>query len=85
MDANPLKVKAASLHWEFMFARPLYETPDMIEQHTLLNRVGEMVDAGLIKTTLSQNIGTINAANLKKAHEMIETGRSRGKLSLTGF
>jgi hypothetical protein len=35
-----------------------------------------MLDAGLIKTSLSQKIATINAANLKKAHGVIETGRS---------
>jgi zinc-binding alcohol dehydrogenase family protein len=85
LDAKPLKRKAASLHWEFMFARSLFGTRDMLAQHQLLNEVSELVDAGLIRTTASEIVGSINAANLKKAHALIESGRSRGKLVLEGF
>jgi NADPH2:quinone reductase len=85
IDAKPLKRKAASLHWEFMFARPVFETHDILAQHLLLNEVSELVDAGLIRTTASDVLGTINAANLKKAHALIESGRARGKLVLEGF
>ena len=85
LDATPLKRKAASLHWEFMFARSLFETRDMIAQHRLLNEVSELVDAGVIRTTFADSLGTINAANLKKAHALIESGRSRGKMVLAGF
>jgi NADPH2:quinone reductase len=68
-----------------MFTRPLFGTPDTIEQHKLLNTIAELVDAGKIKTTLSATVGTINAANLKQAHAMIESGRTKGKLVLSGF
>jgi NADPH:quinone reductase len=85
LDAKLLKGKCASLHWEYMFARSLFGTRDMIEQHHLLNRVAELVDSGVIRTTLSHSAGTINAANLKSAHELIESGRSRGKIVLEGF
>lgn len=85
LDIVPFKRKAASIHWELMFTRPLFGTPDMIEQHKLLNKVAELVDAGEIRTTLSETLGTINAANLKKAHVMIESGRTKGKLVLEGF
>jgi len=85
LDVTPLKTKAASLHWEFMFARSLFGTPDMIKQHELLNRVADLVDAGVLRTTVADNLGTINAANLKKAHALIESGRARGKLVLEGF
>ena len=85
LDANPLKRKAASLHWEFMFARSLYGTPDMIAQHDLLNEVSALVDAGVIRTTLVNAFGLINADNLKKAHALVESGRSRGKVVLEGF
>jgi NADPH:quinone reductase len=85
LDATPLKRKAASLHWEFMFARSLFETQDMIAQHRLLNEVSELVDMGMIRTTFADSLGTINAANLKKAHALIESGRSRGKIVLAGF
>jgi zinc-binding alcohol dehydrogenase family protein len=85
LDALPLKQKAASLHWEFMFARSLFNTPDILEQHNLLNQVAELVDTGVIHTTADNDFGTINAANLKRAHALIESGRSRGKIVLAGF
>lgn len=85
LDATLLKRKSASLHWEFMFARPVFHTADMLAQHLLLDEVAALVDAGVIRTTLAENLGPINAANLKKAHAMIESRRTRGKLTLTGF
>ncbi|AEU35204.1 zinc-binding alcohol dehydrogenase family protein [Granulicella mallensis] len=85
LDAKPLKRKAASLHWEFMFARSLFGTPDMIAQHQLLDKVADLVDSGIIRTTIADTLGTINAANLKKAHTLLESGRARGKLVLEGF
>ncbi|MCB2402019.1 zinc-binding alcohol dehydrogenase family protein [Rhizobium ruizarguesonis] len=85
LDIVPFKRKAVSVHWELMFTRPLYGTPDMIEQHRLLNRVSELVDAGKIRTTLSEIVGPINAANLKTAHAMVESGRMKGKAVLAGF
>jgi NADPH:quinone reductase len=85
MDIRPFKRKALSIHWEMMFARPVFQTGDMIEQHKLLSHVAELVDAGRIKTTLSQVLGPIDAETLKTAHAMIESGRTRGKLVLSGF
>ncbi|MGN7752344.1 zinc-binding alcohol dehydrogenase family protein [Sinorhizobium sp. 22678] len=85
LDVMPFKRKSVSIHWEMMFARPLFGTPDMIEQHNLLNRVAELVDGGKIRTTLTETLGPIDAATLRKAHQMIETGRTRGKLVLAGF
>ncbi|AXA42060.1 zinc-binding alcohol dehydrogenase family protein [Rhizobium leguminosarum] len=85
LDIVPFKRKAVSIHWELMFTRPLYGTPDMIEQHKLLNRVSELVDGGKIRTTLSEIVGPINAANLKTAHAMVESGRMKGKAVLAGF
>lgn len=84
LDIVPFKRKSVSVHWELMFTRPLYGTPDMIEQHKLLNRVSELVDAGKIRTTLSEIVGPINAANLKTAHAMVESGRMKGKAVLAG-
>lgn len=85
LDALPLKRKAASLHWEFMFARPVFQTPDMIEQHHLLDAVSGMIDAGSLRTTLGEHFGTINAANLKRAHALLESGKAKGKIVLEGF
>lgn len=85
LDIVPFKRKAISIHWELMFTRPLYGTPDMIEQHKLLNKISELVDAGKIRTTLTETVGPINAANLKRAHAMVESGRMKGKAVLAGF
>jgi NADPH:quinone reductase len=85
LDVVAFKRKAVSIHWEMMFARSLFQTADMIKQHELLTEVAELVDAGKIRTTLTETIGTINAANLKKAHAMIESGKTKGKVVLSGF
>jgi len=84
-DFAKLKGKSASLHWESMFVRSTFQTPDMEEQHRLLSEVARMVDAGTIRTTVQENLGAINAANLRRAHAMVESGRTRGKIVLEGF
>jgi zinc-binding alcohol dehydrogenase family protein len=85
LDISLLKRKSLSLHWEFMYTRSLFETPDMIEQHKLLNRVAELIDAGTLKTTLGEHFGVINAVNLRRAHELLESGKAKGKIVLEGF
>lgn len=85
LNAMPLKSKSISLHWELMFTRSMFETPDMIEQHRLLERVSQLIDQKVLKTTLAENFGAINAANLRRAHALIETNRSVGKIVLAGF
>ncbi|MDH1729798.1 zinc-binding alcohol dehydrogenase family protein [Pseudomonas chengduensis] len=85
LDVMQLKRKSLSLHWELMFTRSLYQTEDMIEQHRLLERVSDLVDAGVIKTTLGEHFGTINAANLRRAHALLESGKAKGKIVLEGF
>lgn len=85
MPMAGMKTKAASLHWEFMFARAMHQTPDVIEQHRLLNHVADEIDAGHIRTTLAEVLSPINAANLRKAHGMIEAGTAKGKIVLEGF
>ena len=85
LDITKLKRKSLSLHWEFMYTRSLFETPDMIEQHNLLNRVAELIDAGTLRTTVGEHFGTINAANLRRAHALLESGKAKGKIVLEGF
>ena len=84
-DVMALKRKSASLHWEFMFARSLFQTPDMIEQHRLLQQVSRLVDEGVLRTTVGEHFGTIDAANLKRAHALLESGRAKGKIVLEGW
>ncbi|MGA8137238.1 MAG: zinc-binding alcohol dehydrogenase family protein [Pseudomonas gingeri] len=85
LDISKLKRKSLSLHWEFMYTRSMFETDDMIEQHNLLNRVAELVDAGVLKTTVGEHFGLINAANLRRAHGFLESGKAKGKIVLEGF
>ena len=79
------KSKSVSVHWESMFTRSSFQTPDMIGQHALLNDVADLIDKGVLRTTLDQAFGTINAANLKRAHALLESGKSRGKIVLEGW
>ena len=85
LDISLLKRKSLSLHWEFMYTRSLFQTPDMIAQHQLLNRVADGIDSGVLKTTLGEHYGTINAENLRRAHGFIESGKAKGKVVLEGF
>lgn len=85
LDVVKLKRKSLSLHWEFMYTRSLFQTADMLEQHRLLDRVAELIDAGTLKTTLGEHFGAINASNLRRAHALLESGTARGKIVLEGF
>ncbi|UDF05683.1 zinc-binding alcohol dehydrogenase family protein [Asticcacaulis sp. AND118] len=84
-DIVPFKRKSVTLSWEFMFTRAAFQTPDMIEQHRLLNAVAAMVDRGELITTLTQDAGPVTAANLIRVHEQVETGSGIGKTVLSGF
>jgi zinc-binding alcohol dehydrogenase family protein len=85
LDALPFKRKSVSLHWEFMFTRPVFGTADIEAQHALLTEVAKLVDAGRIRSTQTESFGPINAANLKRAHALLESGTARGKVVLEGF
>ena len=85
IDVRKFKTKSASLHWESMFTRSLFQTADMIEQHRILEQLSKLVDDGLIHTTLAASEGRINADNLRKAHAGIESHKSIGKIVLEGF
>jgi zinc-binding alcohol dehydrogenase family protein len=83
MDA--VRTKSATVCWELMFTRPRFKTPDMIEQHRLLNQVADWLDAGKLRCTLKETLSPINGANLRKAHERLESGTMIGKLVLRGW
>lgn len=85
LDVNPFKRKSVSVHWEFMFTRAMFETVDIGAQGELLTEIARLVDAGMLRTTLAEDFGPINAANLRRAHALIESGRAKGKIVLEGF
>lgn len=85
LEQSEMKLKAATFSWELMFTRAMYQTPDMIEQHHLLNRVAAWIDAGRIQGTANSVISPINAANLRDAHAQLETGKAIGKIVMEGW
>ena len=85
LDVMALKRKALSLHWELMFTRSLFDTRDIAEQGRLLARVAGLVDEGRLRSTVSEHLSPINAAQLRRAHALVESGRMRGKVVLSGF
>lgn len=80
LDLMPLKQKSISWHWEFMFTRSLLETPDMVEQQRLLARTADLVDRGIIRTTMTTSIPDFSAEGIRQAHREIESGRTIGKV-----
>ena len=85
LSQSLLKTKAAGLIWEFMFTRSMFKTPDMIEQHRLLSYVANEIDAGRLRSTVSEILTPINAQNLRKVHTLIESGKAQGKIVLRQF
>lgn len=84
-DIVSLKTKVISAHWEFMFARSMFQTADMQAQHTLLNEVARLVDEGRIKSTVTDRRSPINAATLRDVHALIESETARGKIVIEGW
>lgn len=84
-DIMPFKSKAISVHWEFLFTRPMFETADMQRQGDILNEVAGWIQAGKVRSTVAESFGTTNAGNLIKAHALLESGSSKGKIVLEGF
>lgn len=82
LDLYALKDKAISWHWEFMFARPRHGY-DLITQHHILSTVAELIDSGRIRGTASQTLTPRNAAQIRAAHRLIESGRTVGKIVVT--
>jgi len=85
LNIAAFKPKSVSTHWEFMYTRSLFQTADMAAQSDILNEVAALIDAGKIRSTATETLGTINAANLLRAHGILETNKARGKLVLEGF
>lgn len=84
-DVTLLKHKSVSLHWEFMFTRSLFKTPDMAKQHKLLTEVASLVDGGALRSTLNETLCPISAANLRLAHEKVESNHMTGKIVVAGW
>ena len=85
LDVMPFKLKCISTHWELMFTRSIFGTEDMARQGEILTEVSGLIDAGHVRSTVADTMGAISASNLRRAHELLESGTSRGKIVLEGF
>ena len=81
-DIVALRQKSVTVAWEGVFTRSIYGTPDMIEQHHALSEIARLVDEGVLKGTMTRDLGPMSAATLKQAHALVETGASVGKVVL---
>ncbi|CAK4636486.1 unnamed protein product [Aphanomyces euteiches] len=77
--------KSVTFVWETLATRHMLDTDDLIVHHHVLTEVRDLVDAKRLRSIVGENLGVINAANLKKAHAALEGRRVVGKLVLTGF
>ncbi|WP_320778976.1 zinc-binding alcohol dehydrogenase family protein [Streptomyces sp. CRN 30] len=85
VEIGLLKSKSIAFHWEFMFTRSLHRTGDLAEQGRILEQISRLVDAGILTTTATTDLGTVNAEHLREAHRVLESGKAIGKITLTGF
>ena len=85
LNIMPLKPKSISTHWELMFTRSMFETKDIAQQGNILYQLAILVEEGKVQTTLDTVLGRISAENLTQAHQLIESGRAKGKIVLSGF
>ncbi len=83
LPTGPFKPKSIALHWEFMFTRTMFGTPDMARQGEILNRVAGMIEAGTLRSTLGETLEGLTPENLAEAHRRLESSRTVGKLVLT--
>lgn len=80
---DPLKAKCVSIHWEFMFARSKFQTPDMAQQGAILEQLSEWIDTGIIRHTATQYLGELSCESLREAHGLLEAGRTVGKMVMS--
>ncbi len=85
LDLNLLKSKSVAFVWEFMFTRSMFKTNDIAKQGELLNEIASLLEAGKLRSTHAETLSPINAANLRKVHARLESGRTIGKLVLEGW
>ena len=85
LNVAPLMQKSVALVWEWMFTRPVHQTPDLIRQHEILAEVSALVDAGTLRTTLTETLGKLSPETLLEGHRRLESGTTIGKLALEGF
>ncbi|MBB1070391.1 zinc-binding alcohol dehydrogenase family protein [Limosilactobacillus sp. RRLNB_1_1] len=80
-----LTPKKATFTWEWMYTKSYYHTSDMQTQHTILDTIAQLLDEGKLKCTLTRSLSPLNAATLRKAHSLVESGHMIGKVAVSGW
>ncbi|MBM9547113.1 zinc-binding alcohol dehydrogenase family protein [Leptospira sp. 201903074] len=85
LNMNLLKTKSNGYLNEFMFTRSMFQTEDRIKQKQLLEEIGALVDAKKIFPTNHIDLGEMTEETLNEAHELLQSGKTIGKIILGGF
>ncbi|AVF35944.1 zinc-binding alcohol dehydrogenase family protein [Rahnella sikkimica] len=80
LDMNKLKLKSAALHWELMYTRSMFNTPDIAQQGEILKQVAARVDEGKVTTTLSETLHGLTVESIEAAHAKVLDGHMQGKV-----
>ncbi|MFT8457706.1 MAG: zinc-binding alcohol dehydrogenase family protein [Liquorilactobacillus ghanensis] len=80
LDLGLLKPKSVTFAWEWMYTKSFYQLPTMITQHDTLEKISQLLDQGILHSTLRQSLEPLNAKVLQQAHKMIESNHTIGKI-----
>jgi NADPH:quinone reductase len=83
VDITVFKFKSATISWEFMYTRSMFETDDISEQGKLLATVAELLDEGTLVTTRQKTFTGLTPENIQAMHIKQESGTMMGKQVLT--
>ncbi|WP_430934229.1 zinc-binding alcohol dehydrogenase family protein [Saccharicrinis sp. 156] len=79
LNLDLLKTKSVTFSWELMYTRSMFTTDDIEKQHDILNQIADLLDNGILKSTLTTTLNGFTVENLKEAHKMQESGKTIGK------
>lgn len=79
-DLTPLKSKSITWHWELMFTRSMHQTADIDAQGRLLDEAADLLERGALRHTMTTAIDDFSAAGIRRAHELVASGRTIGKV-----
>lgn len=80
-----LTTKKAIFAWEWMYTKSYYHTDDIQTQHDILEKVAKLIDKGTLKCTMTQSLSPLNSSNLRKAHDLVESGHMIGKVVISNW
>jgi NADPH2:quinone reductase len=64
-----------------MFAKSMFHF-QMESQGEILRKIAGLIEAGKIRSTANMKLTGLNAENFNKAHKLLESGQSVGKITV---